>query len=141
MRIVLDVHGGVPAYRQIVDQVRFLVASGALASGSALPSTRALGQELGINPMTVSKAYGLLEAEGLVDHHPGLPLTVRAQPRDALAAARDTELRARLVPVAHAARQLGFTADEAAHRLRALMREHEGSPPVHHDLTPAEAQP
>lgn len=121
MPIVLDVHGGVPAYRQIVEQVRFLIASGQLAAGSALPSTRALGHELGINPMTVSKAYAILEAEGVLEHHPGLPLTVRSQSPAALTAAREAELRARLEPVALAARQLGYSADAAARLFHDLL--------------------
>lgn len=64
MHLVIDPHHGVPAYRQLVDQIRLQVASGTLAPGAELPSTRALAQLLGINPMTVSKAYGLLETEG-----------------------------------------------------------------------------
>jgi GntR family transcriptional regulator len=123
MHIVLDVHGGVPAYRQIVDQVRFLIAAGHLTAGAALPSTRTLGQQLGINPMTVSKAYGLLEAEGIVEHRPGLPLAVRAQPPDVIAATRESELRARLAPAARAARQLGYSADAAARVLRDLLED------------------
>ncbi len=121
MRIVLDVHGGIPAYRQIVDQVRFLIASGHLAAGSPLPSTRVLAQSLGINPMTVSKAYGMLEADGLVEHRPGLPLTVRPQRAEALEAARDAELRALLEPVALAARQLGFSPAAAARVFREVL--------------------
>lgn len=67
MLIVLDLHSGVPTYRQIVEQVRLQIASGRLGAGEALPSTRQLAQQLGINPMTVSKAYGLLEAEGALE--------------------------------------------------------------------------
>ena len=49
-----------------------------LAAGEEIPSTRALSLKLGVNPMTVSKAYGLLEEERLIEHRPGLPLVVRA---------------------------------------------------------------
>jgi GntR family transcriptional regulator len=122
MRILLDLHGGVPAYRQIVDQIRFLIIAGELAPGSALPSTRGVGQALGINPMTVSKAYGLLESDGLVEHRPGLALTVKAQPPALLAAAREAELRARLRPAAQAARRLGVPPDDAERAFGALLR-------------------
>jgi DNA-binding transcriptional MocR family regulator len=61
MLIVVDPHSGVPVYRQLMDQIRFHIASGLLKPGDELPSTRALSTELGVNPMTVSKAYSFLE--------------------------------------------------------------------------------
>ena len=76
MIVRVDPNSGVPVYRQIVEQVRFQVTSGLLAPGTALPSTRALSQKLGVNPMTVSKAYAILENERLIEHRPGLTLTV-----------------------------------------------------------------
>ena len=77
MLIVLDHHSGIPVYRQLMDQIKFHVASGLLNSGDELPSTRSLSTRLGLNPMTVSKAYGLLERERVLDRRPGLPLVVR----------------------------------------------------------------
>jgi GntR family transcriptional regulator len=58
---------GLPIYRQLVDQVRRHVASGRLRAEDFLPSVRQVAMELEINPMTVSKAYSLLEREGLVE--------------------------------------------------------------------------
>ncbi|MBY0491129.1 MAG: GntR family transcriptional regulator [Gemmatimonadaceae bacterium] len=121
MLIVLDLHSGVPTYRQIVEQVRLQIASGRLAAGSELPSTRHLAQTLGINPMTVSKAYGLLEAEGALEHRPGLPLTVRARSAASREAAREAELRAALEPAARAAQQLGVSTTKAVQLFRQLM--------------------
>ena len=57
-----------PIYRQIVDQVRREVVGGKLKPGDELPSVRSVALQHAINPMTVSKAYGLLEAEGLLAH-------------------------------------------------------------------------
>jgi GntR family transcriptional regulator len=111
--ILIDGESGVPVYRQIVEQVRFQMASGLLRPGTELPSTRALSQELGINPMTVSKAYSLLEEEGLLTRRPGLPLLVRARPAAAAQRAREARLRALLEPVALAARQLGLSDRQA----------------------------
>ncbi len=51
-----------PIYRQIVEQVRRQMAGGQLRPGTELPSVRALAQQHAINPMTVSKAYSLLES-------------------------------------------------------------------------------
>ncbi len=55
-----------PIYRQLVEQVRRLVAAGQMAPGDGMPSVREVAQVLALNPMTVSKAYGLLEMEGLL---------------------------------------------------------------------------
>lgn len=123
MLIVLDLHSGVPTYRQIVEQVRLQIASGRLGAGVELPSTRQLAQQLGINPMTVSKAYGLLEAEGALEHRPGLPLTVRARSGAAQESAREAELRAALEPAALAAKQLGVNTTKAVQLFRQLMAE------------------
>ncbi len=68
-----------PIYRQIVDQVRRQMAGGQLRPGTELPSVRALAQQHAINPMTVSKAYSLLEAEGLLERRRGMGMVVAAQ--------------------------------------------------------------
>ena len=77
MLIVVDPSSGVPVFRQIMDQVRFHIASGLLKAGDELPATRALSAELGVNPMTISKAYNLLERDGALERRPGKPLVVR----------------------------------------------------------------
>jgi GntR family transcriptional regulator len=121
VKVMIDSHSGVPVFRQIVDQVRFQVAAGMMAPGSELPSTRMLSQELGVNPMTVSKSYALLEAEGLLTRRPGLPLVVSEQSSAAAARERRTQLAALLEPVAVAARQLGITDDEAQEIFRRVL--------------------
>lgn len=63
---------GVPIYRQIMDQVKVHVAGGRFKTGDFLPSVRQVAKDLEVNPMTVSKAYSLLEKEGLIE-------TVRGQ--------------------------------------------------------------
>jgi len=68
-----------PIYRQLVEQVRRLVAGGQLAAGDELPSVREVASMLAVNPMTVSKAYSLLEAEGLLARRRGLGMVVAEQ--------------------------------------------------------------
>ena len=80
---ILNPHSGVPIYRQILDQARRLVASGQLAPGAELPSVRELAFKHAVNPMTISKAYSLLEAEGLLERNRGRPMTVASQARGA----------------------------------------------------------
>ncbi|MGE7433890.1 GntR family transcriptional regulator [Kitasatospora sp. NPDC001175] len=66
MILSIDLSSGVPIYQQIRDRVVEAIAAGDLAEGSALPSTRQLAGDLGINFHTVNKAYDLLRQEGLL---------------------------------------------------------------------------
>jgi GntR family transcriptional regulator len=121
MLLRLDRHSGVPANRQIQDQLRYLVATGVLAAGAEVPSTRALARALGLNPMTVSKAYGLLEREGVLARRPGRALVVRARPAEVSAQARRAELAAELRSAVFAAETLGFGVDAATALYRELL--------------------
>src|ERR1700726_4461465 len=60
-RFAIDLHSGVPVYRQLIDQVRSGMASGALKAGDQLPTVRQLAVDLAINPNTVVRAYRELE--------------------------------------------------------------------------------
>jgi GntR family transcriptional regulator len=72
----LQPSSGIPIYRQLIDQVRRLVASGQLAPGTELPSVREVAAEYTVNPTTISKAYSLLEGEGLLQRNRGKPMTI-----------------------------------------------------------------
>ena len=78
---ILNPQSGVPIYRQLLDQVRRLIASGRLEPGAPLPSVREVAVEHAVNPMTISKAYALLEAEGVLERNRGKPMTVAAHPK------------------------------------------------------------
>jgi GntR family transcriptional regulator len=119
--IVVDPRSGVPVYRQLMDQVKFHVASGLLGPGDELPSTRALSTELGVNPMTISKAYSFLEREGVVERRPGKPLVVRALAAPESEARRLDQLRDSLAPTVTMVRQLGVPADRAVEVFRQLL--------------------
>jgi len=67
----LDVHSGVPVYRQLIDQVQAAIASGALAAGDQLPTVRQVAVDLAINPNTVSRAYREMEIRGFLDTQQG----------------------------------------------------------------------
>jgi len=66
MEIRLNMSDGVPVYRQIVNQVKYLMASGRLMAGQELMPIRVLAERLVINPNTVVHAYAELAREGLV---------------------------------------------------------------------------
>ncbi len=59
-----------PIYEQIMDQIVLFVSTGVMASGDKLPSIRELASELGINPNTVARAYGVLEQRGVIETIP-----------------------------------------------------------------------
>ena len=67
MHIHISTGDGVPIYLQVVNQIKFLIASGRLASGEELPSIRVLADQLLINPNTVARAYRELAAAGIVE--------------------------------------------------------------------------
>ena len=67
MELHIATHDGVPIYLQIVNQVKYLVASGRLVPGEELPPIRTLAEQLLINPNTVARAYRELELAGIVE--------------------------------------------------------------------------
>ncbi len=109
----LDPHSGVPIYRQLVEQVRRLVAGGQLVPGAELPSVRDVAQAHAVNPMTVSKAYALLEAEGLLERRRGRPMTVAGGRRvQASLAQRLKQVEPQIRQLVLSARQLELTAKD-----------------------------
>src|SRR5271168_1271231 len=70
-QLKLDLHSGVPVYRQIIDQVRGGMSAGSLTAGDQLPTVRQLAVDLAINPNTVLRAYRELELGGLLETHQG----------------------------------------------------------------------
>ncbi len=111
-----------PIYRQLIEQVRRHVASGQLKAGDELPSVRELAQALAVNPMTVSKAYGVLEAEGVFERRRGLAMVVAALHRRPQAAADRAELlRPTLERAAAEARQLHLTPAQALALFRSIL--------------------
>lgn len=126
MLIVVDPHSGVPAYKQLMDQVKFHVSSGLLKPGDELPSTRALSSELGLNPMTISKAYSYLEKEGVVERRPGRPLVVKALESDRAEQKKVEQLQENLAPIVTIIRQLGIGNDEALEILSEMLKKDGG---------------
>ncbi|HMN45198.1 MAG TPA: GntR family transcriptional regulator [Povalibacter sp.] len=104
---VLNPQSGTPIYRQLVDQVTRLISGGQLTPGTELPSVRELAELHAVNPMTISKAYTLLETEGLLERQRGKPMRVATRRRNqAPLAQRLQQLEAAAAELALAARQL-----------------------------------
>jgi GntR family transcriptional regulator len=67
MQIHIQAQGGVPIYVQVMQQIKYLVASGRLQPGDELPSIRTLAEQLIVNPNTIARAYRELETAGVVE--------------------------------------------------------------------------
>lgn len=104
---VLNPQSGTPIYRQLIEQITRLIAGGQLAAGTELPSVRELAELHTVNPMTISKAYALLESEGLLERQRGKPMRVAARRRNqAPLTQRLQQLEPAVRDVVLAARQL-----------------------------------
>jgi GntR family transcriptional regulator len=112
-RIDIATGVGVPIYRQIVDQVRLGVATGALAAGQAMPSVRSLAERLVVNPNTVARAYADLVRDGVLESHQGRGVVVANTKRQVYSRAeRLRRLRQALDAFIHEAVGLDFSAEE-----------------------------
>ena len=90
-----------------------MAASGQLAAGAEMPSVRELALEHAVNPMTISKAYSLLEAEGVLERQRGKPMTIAAQSRaQAPRTQRLQQLDSQVDQLVLAARQLELSQDD-----------------------------
>jgi GntR family transcriptional regulator len=103
----LNPQSGIPIYRQLAEQIRRMVAGGQLQAGDELPSVRELALEHAVNPMTISKAYSLLEVEGVLVRQRGKPMQVTMQKKSVHNEQQRLEhLRPQLEQLVLAARQL-----------------------------------
>ena len=123
---ILNVPSDIPIYRQLVDQVRRMIAGGQLKAGDDLPSVRELALEHAVNPMTVSKAYSMLEAEGLLLRQRGKPMQVAADSSGSnTRESRLAHLRPQLESLTTAAKQLEISNDALIKELRKFLSEQE----------------
>ena len=111
-----------PIYRQLMDQLRRRVAAGQWVAGQVLPSVRDLALQLAVHPMTISKAYSLLELEGLLERRRGLPMVVAAgHARPAAARDRLEQLRPTLQRAAAEAHELDIPKAQALRLFERLL--------------------
>ncbi len=108
----LDLHSGVPIYRQIIDQVTGGIAGGALSGGDQLPTVRQLAVDLSINPNTVIRAYRELEIRGVLETQQGTGTFISHQKVQSDDAERQRRLNQLTGEFIARARSAGFTAEE-----------------------------
>src|SRR5215470_5352400 len=120
-RFALDLHTGVPVYRQLIDQVRAGIASGSLTAGDQLPTVRQLAVDLAINPNTVLRAYRELELGELLETQQGTGtfITQKKPHRDDVE--RERQLSQLVGEFLARAGASGFTVEELLKELRELV--------------------
>jgi DNA-binding transcriptional regulator YhcF (GntR family) len=112
MLLHVESGNGLAVYDQIVRQIKFAVADGALRTGELVPSVRELARDLTINPNTVARAYRELQNDGVLETVRGLGLSVSAAARRHCHAERTKLIRVRLRLVLQEALQSGLEIAE-----------------------------
>jgi GntR family transcriptional regulator len=120
-QFALDLHSGVPVYRQIIDQVRSGLASGSLNAGDQLPTVRQLAVDLSINPNTVLRAYRELELGGFLETHQGTGTFIADKKLERNSAERDRQLTQMAGEFAARAGAAGFSLEDLIDRLREML--------------------
>jgi GntR family transcriptional regulator len=130
IRFRLDPRTGVPAYRQLIDQVRHAIRTGLLSPGDQIPSVRQVVGQISINPNTVHRAYRDLEGAGVIEGRPGLGTFVTDSAVPPTSPGDQQELHDSLVGWVRSARRAGVDDDGLRGLLAAALREldDEGGP-------------
>jgi GntR family transcriptional regulator len=125
MLLQIDHHSGQPIYRQVIDQVRRQIVARQLREGEPLPSVRDLAGQLRVNPMTISKAYSLLEMEGLLQRRRGVGLFVAALRKDKAGRTKAGMLEDALTKAVVTAVQLGIPEEQARDMVAKLYQKYD----------------
>jgi GntR family transcriptional regulator len=115
---ILDMATGVPAYRQIIDQILGAIASGTLRGGDQLPTVRQAAVDLSVNPNTVVRAYRELEIRGVLTTQQGLGTFITREPVPPDEVARQRQLDQLVSDVLARAGAVGVTSDDLLTRLQ-----------------------
>lgn len=113
----LDLHSGVPVYRQIIDQVLGGVAAGTLRAGDQLPTVRQVAVDLSINPNTVVRGYRELEIRGVLETQQGTGTFISQQKVKPDEVGRQRQLAQLVTEFVSRAGAAGFTLEELVEEL------------------------
>jgi GntR family transcriptional regulator len=112
MQIYIQARDGVPIYLQVMQQIKYLIASGRLEPGEELPSIRALAEQLLVNPNTIARAYRELEVAGVVEKRRTAGTYVAESGSPLARKERIKLLKERIDQLLVEAFQMGFDLDE-----------------------------
>lgn len=118
IKFVLNPKTGIPFYRQIIDQIRFGIASGNLSIGEQLPTVRALAVELKVNLNTVAKAYKELEIQDILETQQGTGTFISAVENKVFESERKHKLQSIICEFTTITYSYGFTIDELIDELK-----------------------
>jgi GntR family transcriptional regulator len=118
MDITISLTDGVTIYRQIVNQVKYLVASGLLKPGEELPPIRTLALQLKVTPNTIVKAYSELEISGVIHKRQGSGTFVSEDRPQLAVRERRRIIEQRIDTLLAEAHQLNFTTDDILKMIR-----------------------
>lgn len=125
--IRIDPGDGLPIYRQIVEQVKAAIASGVLSEGDRVPSHRDLARDLVVAPLTIARAYDLLEREGFIARERGKGAFVAARAKSAARSAA-AQLNGRANALVRHAQALGMSREDVIEALRVAWHEGKEKP-------------
>ena len=128
MQIHISANDGVPIYLQIVNQIKYLIASGRLKAEDELPPIRVLAERLIVNPNTVARAYRELEAAGLVEKRRTAGTYVSDQGSPLARRERVKILTGRIDALLAEARQMDVSLRRACATHRAARQSHANLP-------------
>lgn len=112
MNITIDPKDGLPIYRQIANQIRYMIASGLLREDEDLPAIRTLAAKLRVTPNTIVKAYDELEKAGVIAKRRGSGCYVSEGPSKLVDREKRRILEQRIDALLVEARQLNFRPEE-----------------------------
>ena len=115
----IDHKSGVPLYRQIIDQIKFGIASGNWRVGEQLPTVRSLAVELKVNLNTVMKAYKELEIQNILETHQGTGTFISSVQVEIDEKERQNKLEGICAEMLNVARTYGFTTEDLIETLEA----------------------
>jgi len=118
IQFILDPKAGTPFYRQIIDQIRFGIASGKLAINEQLPTVRALAVELKVNLNTVAKAYKELEIQNILETQQGTGTFISAFENTITESERKQKLQDIIREFTTITYSYGFTINELIDELK-----------------------
>lgn len=118
IKFILDQKSGIPFYRQIIDQIRFGIASGNLSVGEQLPTVRALAVELKVNLNTIAKAYKELEIQNILETQQGTGTFISSSENKIFESERQQKLQSIIRDFTTITFSYGFTIDELIDELK-----------------------
>jgi GntR family transcriptional regulator len=119
----LDLHSGVPVYRQIIDQILGGIASGKLAVGDQIPTVRQVAVDLAINPNTVVRAYREMEIRGVLETQQGTGTFIARKKVEQTEVERSRRLTQLVTEFVARAGSAGFSVEELMEQLNDLLAE------------------